>query len=1087
MLPSVGFHKFGFGVLGLALVFMLGLSAFPGSPNGQPGAHPESTTAATSKTAPPSAPPVTVDGVLPNLFYGATPLTTSTPPGPCASATECPTPVLVFVHGLTGSYADWLESNNCPPSPTVCGPNGPGAGTGNDMYDYAYEAGFRTAFMSMSANNSNNSATIQTNAAMLETIFPAILAHFGVSKVYFICHSKGGLDLQAALATPQWIGIASAVFTFGTPNQGDALSNWLFLTPNGQALGQTLGLLTPGIQSMETANVLQLRTQWDPLFENAQIPFYTVAGDLCTEPKPSTACNNTVTGPILQSITGGASSPPNDQLVTEPETYLPTTYAMNMGVELNGHYQLRLGDNSFSMIYSRVMALENEQNGQPGLTRVATNGFGDQANSEAWSMVWFTNASGVSQLYVGTGREVYCVTSADAAIETGLPGLYPPAIGDCTPDYHLLPLQAEIWQYTPQTNTWIRVFQSPNTLTTTSTAGKTVATAREMGIRSLTVVSEPGGVNALYAGTVTSGAIFETNHTVGGWAPPRILRSIDGVTWTPLPQDPGTFLGNISTALESDQKFQNFGFRSGGQLNGILYMQVGDFSGVGRVIASLPGTNPNSGDNNYQFVSPPAEQLPVWILQSFNGFMYAATGNPYAASGAPTQYGVWKTTGYPTQTTVPYTWTPIIASNAGYSQQAPVVPNYALSMQIFSDAAPGGCPATSGIVTGGAGGCLYVGTDEPSELVRIHPDTTGQVPVNNANGSLDTVDSWDLVVGNPRTIPPPNPGAGTDVLPISGIGQYFDNGFTGHFWRMGVGGMGLYMSTYDWSAEHSNQNGFAANWAQEFGTDLFRTPDGIHWTAVSRIGLGDGMNTGGRTFGQTPFGLYWGTARPAVGGTQVYMIDNSVLDLNKDGVIDMKDVNLIQARLNTKAKPNDPMDVNQDGMITSADVQMLMTQCTYPKCAVPAVRPAASTLGAPVLHSAPGIVNGTVPSTVSLDWPTVSGAQDYLVYRINMSPNDTTPPPIFGPLAAACSTNEAVAVLPLCFAAKTAQPAVTATPFGYPGAVQFITRVTGSGTATFSETSPSTLQVLYFVRSEDANGNLSAPSNLVGGPSLAAQ
>ncbi len=1074
MLPSIGFHKFGFGVLGLVLVFMLGVSAFPGSPAGGPDAYATSAARTAPKQTPQSAPPVTVDGVLPNLFYG------TTAPGGANG------PVLVFLHGLAGSYADWLESNNCPPSPTPCGPNGPGAGTGNDMYDYAYEAGFRTAFVSMNPDNSNNSATIQANAAMLETMFPRILANFGVSKVYFVCHSKGGLDLQAALATPQWIGIANAVFTLGTPNQGDALSNWLFLTPNGQALGQALGLLTPGVQALEIGNVQQFRRQWDPIFESAQIPFYTVAGDLCTEPKPSTACNNTVTGPILQSITGGTKAPPNDQLVTEPETYLPTSYAMNLGVELVNHYQLRLGDNSFNMIYSRVMAQENQQNGQPGLTRIATNGFGDQANSEAWSMAWFTNAVGQSQLYVGTGREVYCVTSALAAIEAGLPGLYPPAIGGCTPDYHLLPLRAEIWQYTPQTNTWLRVFQSPNSLTTTSNTGATVATAREMGIRSLTVVNEPGGVTALYAGTVTSGAIFETNHTVGGWPPPRILRSTDGVTWTALPQDPGTFLGNISTAAESDQQFQNFGFRSGGQLNGILYMQVGNFSGVGRVIASKPGTNPNGGNDNYQFVSPPTEVLPVWILQSFNGFMYAATGNPYNAAGSPTEYGVWKTDGLGT---APYTWTPIIAENAGYSQQQPLAPNYALSMQIFSDTAPGGCPATSGVVTGGAGGCLYVGTDEPSELVRIHPDTTGQVPVNNADGSLDTVDSWDLVVGNPRTIPPPNPGAGDAVLPISGIGQYFDNGFTGHFWRMGVGGMGLYMSTYDWSAEHSNQNGFAANWAQEFGTDLFRTPDGIHWTAVSRIGLGDGMNTGGRTFGQSPFGLYWGTARPAVGGTQVYMIDNSVLDLNKDGVIDMKDVNLMQARLNTKAMPSDPMDVNQDGKITSADVQLLMTQCTYPKCAVPAVRPAAATLGAPVLHSAPGIVNGTVPSTVSLDWPTVSGAQDYLVYRINMSPNDTTPPPIFGPLAAACGTNAAVAALPLCSSAKTTQPATsTSTPFGYPGAVVFITRVTASGpTATFSETSPSTLQVLYFVRSEDANGNLSAPSNLVGGPSLAAQ
>ena len=1084
MLPSVGFHKFGFGVLVLALVFMLCLSAFPGAPNGHPASVARTSACGGSGNPPCSAPPVTVDSVLPNLFYGATPLTTATPtPGPCASTTECPTPVLVFVHGLAGSYADWLESNNCPPSPTVCGPNGVGAGTGNDMYDYAYQAGFRTAFMSLSANNSNNGATIQANAAMLETIFQPILNHFGASKVYFICHSKGGLDLQAALATPQWIGIASAVFTLGTPNQGDALANWLFLTPNGQSLLNLIPTLnTPGVQALEIQNVQQFRAQWDPIFTGAQIPFYTVAGDICTEPHPSTTCNNTVTGPILQSLTGGTSSPPNDELVTAPETYLPTTYAMDMGVELVNHYQLRLGDNSFSMIYSRVMALENQQNGQPGLARIATNGFGDQANTEAWSMAWFNG-----QLYVGTGREVYCVTSADAAILAGLPGLYPPAIGTCAADYHHLPLQAEIWQYTPATNTWLRVFQSPNSLTTTDNTGATVATAREMGIRSLTVVAEPGGVTALYAGTVTSGELFELNHTVGGWPPPRILRSTDGVTWTQLPQDPGTFLGNIATAAGSDQQFQNFGFRSGGQLNGILYMQVGDFSGVGRVIASIPGMNPNGGNNNYQFVSPPTEQLPIWILQSFDGFMYAATGNPYNAAGPPTKYGVWKTTGYPTQTTAPYNWTPIIAENAGYSQQQPVVPNYGMSMQIFSD--PTGCPATSGIISGGAGGCLYVGTDEPSEMVRVHPDATGQVSVNNPNGSLDTVDSWDLVVGNPRIIPPGNPGAGDIVSPISGIGQYFDNGFTGHFWRMGVGGLGLYLSTYDWSAEHSNQNGFAANWAQEFGTDLFRSPDGIHWTAVSRVGMGDGMNTGGRSFGQTPFGLYWGTARPAVGGTQIYMIDNSVMDLNKDGVIDQKDVNLMKARLNTKAKTNDPMDMNQDGMITNTDVQMLMTQCTYPKCAVPAVRPAASTLGVPVLHSTPGVVNGTVPSTVSLDWPTVSGAEDYLVYRINMAPNDSTPPPIFGPLAVACNTNPAVGVLPLCSSAKTVQAAASGTtPVGYPGAVVFITRVTASGpTAMFSETSPSTLQVLYFVRSEDANGNLSAPSNLVGGPSLAAQ
>src|ERR1022692_990927 len=108
MLPSVGFHKFRFGVLGLALVFLLGLGAFP-----------------TQATAPPSAPPVTADSVLPNLFYGATLPGASNGPvlvfvhGLSGSSTlpgASNGPVLVFVHGLSGSYADWLESANCPPS-----------------------------------------------------------------------------------------------------------------------------------------------------------------------------------------------------------------------------------------------------------------------------------------------------------------------------------------------------------------------------------------------------------------------------------------------------------------------------------------------------------------------------------------------------------------------------------------------------------------------------------------------------------------------------------------------------------------------------------------------------------------------------------------------------------------------------------------------------------------------------------------------------------------------------------------------------------------------------------------------------------
>src|SRR5205814_5728646 len=99
-------------------------------------------------------------------------------------------------------------------------------------------------------------------------------------------------------------------------------------------------------------------------------------------------------------------------------------------------------------IFGHVMAQETQQ---PGSSMISTGGFGDVHNTWAWSMQWFKG-----KLYVGTGREVACVTTATAMLQTGLP-LYPPPSGNCPADYHHLSLQAEIWQYTPATNTWLRV------------------------------------------------------------------------------------------------------------------------------------------------------------------------------------------------------------------------------------------------------------------------------------------------------------------------------------------------------------------------------------------------------------------------------------------------------------------------------------------------------------------------------------------------------------------------------------------------------------------------------------------------------
>jgi len=1031
------------------------------------------------QAAPPPAPALTTDAVHSNLFYGAIP------------ANGANAPVIIFVHGLGGNVQDWIEVSNCPTSITGC------KGSNNDMYDFAYQAGYRTVFMSLSADNSNNSLSIQTNAAMLQTLFPEILTHTGASKFYFVAHSKGGLDLEDAIANPTWIGLPLAVIELGTPNQGDALADWCF-SPAGATACATVHLNTPGVQSMETVNVLQLRNQWDPVFQNSNIPFYTVSGNTYVCPGGTGTCPTGLTGPILTSITGGTKAPKNDGLVTHPETLLPTTYAMELGVIAVNHYLLRMGDNSFSFVNARVLELHNQQ---PGFSKVATGGFGDQHNNWSWSMAWFNN-----MLYVGTGREPNCITSATSQIQIGAPGLYPPNIGDCTPDYHYLPLQAEIWQYNPATNLWTMVFQSPNSLSTVDNNGVSVATARDVGFRGLTVVNEPGGVQALYAGGVTSGEIFECHPptittncaTQGTWPPPRILRSTDGVTWNPIPQN-GTlttvngsshwtpaqcgsspcFLGSLTAnGTYIKPAYPNYSIRSAAQLcstpgtncaqNGILFLQVGDFPGVGRVISASPGTNPALGDNCGQptcftWASPPTATLPIWILDNFNNFMYAGTGSP-AITNTQQQYGVWSTNGVGTP---PYTWNPIII-NGGFAQN--LIADFAMSMEIFSD--PTYCPGI---------GCLYVGTDRPNEMVRIHPDTTGKVFVDNT-------DSWDLLVGDPRTIPPGQPNAGQYIAPLSGIGQYFDNGFTGHFWRMGVGSQGLYMGTWDQSADGVPNCGsstaactFGQYWSQEYGTDLWRSPDGVHWTFVSKAGLGDGNNTGSRSFAATPFGLYMGTARE-VGGTQVFLVDNLALDFNHDSVIDQNDVNMMMSRLNTTANPKDPMDLNQDGKITSADLQLLKMHCTLPNCA-PAVKPGSSTLVPPVLSSAPGTQGGSV----SLSWNAVSGAVDYLVYRITVSPSEQTPPPAspHAQVAAACSEPNAPSVCTmLSAAAKGAATSSTTALYGFPSPPEYLKRVSGT---VYTETAPNTLQSLYFVVAEDSSFNLSNPSNVAGGPSFAAQ
>jgi hypothetical protein len=57
-------------------------------------------------------------------------------------------------------------------------------------------------------------------------------------------------------------------------------------------------------------------------------------------------------------------------------------------------------------------------------------------------------------------------------------------------------------------------------------------------------------------------------------------------------------------------------------------------------------------------------------------------------------------------------------------------------------------------------------------------------------------------------------------------------------------------------------------------------------------------------------------------------------DLNGDGRVDIEDLSVIQAALNTNANsPNDARDLNHNGKIDALDSRLLVTLCTYPRCA----------------------------------------------------------------------------------------------------------------------------------------------------------
>ena len=419
----------------------------------------------------------------------------------------------------------------------------------------------------------------------------------------------------------------------------------------------------------------------------------------------------------------------------------------------------------------------------PTFELAAPQGFGDRQNSWAWSMQWWRG-----HLYVGTNRAWECASAASLHAFNPVYE-YPPTDPDiaCTDDPHDLPLRAEIWRWTPP-NTWTRVYQSPE-IPIPGVPGKFVG--RDVGYRGMTIFQEADGTEALYVGSVTS--TFLSYRT----PPPRILRSTDGITFEPVPQDPGTVLGDLPwNSLRNPVTY-----------NGRLYIQAGAVLGAGVL---LEAADPRAGNDAFRVVSPPS--MIVSAMEAYNGALYVGTRD--SRNG----YAVFKTeaTG-----PLPYVYQNVI-EKGGYLPHLP--DDEVLTMKVFRDHLYFGTDATGNFLNPSTG----------AELLRVNPD-----------------DTWDVVVGDPRDTPTGR------KTPLSGYTAGFGSAFSRHMWRLEVFEGNLYAGTFDSSTLFRNEPDFPQS---ILGFELYRSSDGSHFDPITTTGFDDKFNFGVRTMAATPYGLFLGTA-----------------------------------------------------------------------------------------------------------------------------------------------------------------------------------------------------------------------------------
>jgi hypothetical protein len=437
---------------------------------------------------------------------------------------------------------------------------------------------------------------------------------------------------------------------------------------------------------------------------------------------------------------------------------------------------------------------------------LAQNGFGERENSYAWAMGWFKG-----KLYVGTGRDVLCVENETTQFFIPLTKKYStkPVIGDrCPPDPYHMNLRAEIWQYTPGSGRWRRVYRAPATTRNPESPKKRVAS--DIAYRDMATYTDPRGRTALYAAGVSADeylpSLLKTH-------PPRILRSYDGVHWQAL-HLPSVLVHREGSSIRA------MGFRSLVVWKHRLFVTATpDLTGNG---ALFEITKPWSGHPRLIQMSPP--DLNIFEVVTFDGDLYVGCGNP--TSG----YSVWESSG------VGRPFTPIFTGGAGRGD----VMTSVVSMKVYRNA----------LYVGASG--WYQGSLPLSEMIRIQRD--GQ---------------WTLVVGSPRKLPNGQMAYPTSGL-NDGFDSLFNAHFWRM--GVQDGGLYVGTNSWAYSLkEIKGQIALSDLLAGDQGYQLWATCDGEDFFPVTRDAFGTSeYNFGARTLvpdGAHGENLYIGSANLGQGTT----------------------------------------------------------------------------------------------------------------------------------------------------------------------------------------------------------------------------